>query len=192
MDLKGLKDKLQKFGCSDDNVNFILDNVVANVNSFIYANEPLNSLDIYVVLKNTGGFRLFKTINGHIVVDKLDASYAESRELVCISNWNVKKILKVSFPNTKEAVVKDIDFKTMNKILFSLVEPISIKYVIGVEETNFPILLTVDVSQYKGLSYEDYKDVVLSSYKYNLEKHGESPMLVKEPSCYVVSYKLEY
>jgi hypothetical protein len=191
MDLACIQDRLAKDNCHEEVINSVLSNITANIRSFTYANESLEGLSVFLVLKNIGGCRIFKTINGNIVVDKLDSSYSESRELVCLGGWNVKKAYKLCFGGAKGVVIHEVCAKEIHKVLFVLVEPSNVKYAIGVEEENCPITITVDCASYKGLGYKDLKDVVMSSYKHSLKTQGKPYVLHTDPSFYVVSYSVD-
>jgi hypothetical protein len=191
MELTIVRTKLLKANCTQEVIENVLNTTLANINALTYANESIENLVIYVVLKNTGGYKLFKTINGNIVAEKLDTSYSESRELVCISGWNVKGAYKITFNTSKGVYMQDIEPKEMHSTLFQYIEPTSIKYVIGVEEGNTPVTLSVNCDMYIGLSYKEFKDVVISAYKHCLHKRGGKESFENEPSYYVVSYGIE-
>jgi hypothetical protein len=191
MDFDTVRGKLLKLGFGSDEVDCVLDSVSAQVKSFTYANESLEELVVYLVFKNTGGYRLFKTIGGFIVVDKLDSSFSESRELVCLGHWNIKKSYKITFSREQNLIIKETDYKTLHKILFSLVEPTSVKYVLGVEDCNHPAMLTVDCASYKNLGYSELKDCILASYRRSLKQHDVLDILNMNTSCYIVSFSLD-
>jgi hypothetical protein len=190
MNLNFINEKLNKLGCAEGVVDSIILSIEANINSFTFANESLEILAIYLVFQNTGGYKLFKTLNGQIILDKLDTSYSESRELLGVGSWNIKTIYKVSFESAEEVIVKKVSLKDVRKILFSVVEPIAIKYVLGIDGLNYPALITVDTESYNTLKYKDLKHCVFAAYKRILSVHEESRVQEKETSYYVVGYTL--
>lgn len=188
MELSLIENKLLKENCSHADVKAMLTTILANIKAFAYVNKPIEDLVFYAVLKNTGGYKLFKTVNGKIVVDKLDDSYSESRELVCISAWNIKKAFKVTLEQSKGVGVKEINYKDMHSVLFELVEPTSVKYVVDSEEDSLPLALTVDHDMYKGLTYEGLKNILFASYEHGLNQAKGQIKTDKVLSYYVVSY----
>jgi hypothetical protein len=188
MDLTSVQDRLLKGNYPTQDIDSAVTSITANIKSFTYANESLDSLAIFLVFKNTGGCRIFKTIDGNIVIDKLDLSYSESRELLGLGNWNLKKAYRLSFCPTQQIVMREVDAKEIHKAIFALVEPTTVKYVAGVEAGNFPTTITADCVSHKGLTYKQLKDCLLSSYRNSLKKHGVSVAFETEPSFYVVSF----
>lgn len=191
MELQHVEKRLQRDNCSVKDIVSVIKTIIANVKSFTFANEDIRNLEMVIVFKNTGGYNVFKTINGKIVVDRLDKGYTNSRELVCLESWNVYKSYKLCFETGGVATLRDIESKEIHKLLFSLVEPVYVKYVIGVEEENTPVILSVDCQTFKGMQYKDMIDCILASYKHSLKQHGSNQSFVTEPECYLVSYSIE-
>lgn len=190
MEFNVIKNKLARGKISTSEIDGAVDEIILNSLAFTYANESLENVEVYLVFKRTGGFRSFKTINGHIISDKLDYSYLESRELVCLPAWNVKKAYKVKFNSDNNLTITEVDWKEIHLVLFSTVEPTTVKYAIGLEDEGIPSTVTVDYSSYKGLSYNELRNCVESSYLRNLKIQGVTDTVVSLPSCYVVSYAI--
>lgn len=186
MELLGVEKKLAKAGFWSEEVDVVLEYITLNVRSFMYANENLANLELIVVAKNTGGWKMFKRIKGHIISDKLDSSYSESRELVCIGSWNIKKAYKIAFPSVNEISVQEVDFKALHTYLFTIAEPTNLTYVVGIEEDLKPTVIKVDNNLLRGLDYVDLKDCIDSTYKRNVHYHQSEGIL--NTSYYVVSY----
>lgn len=190
MDLTVVRDKLIKNSCNEEAINSIMSTIRANINSFTFANEPLELLELYIVLRNTGDYKLFKTLGGNIVLDKLDLSFTESRDLVGVSSWNIKGVCRVYFKESKEVGIEKVPAKDFRKVLFSVVEPSTSKYVIGIDKETSPIIINVDVEMYNTLKYKDLKDCVVSAYNRKLELNGIEKVL-ETPTCYLVGYASE-
>ena len=184
--------KLRRDKCEAGVVEDVLGYITNNLKAFTYANESSDILECYIVMKNTGGFKAFKTIKGYIINDKLDNSYTSSRELVSIADWNIRGVYQVSF---KDGVgVQKISSKELHRVLFSLIEPTYIKYVLGLEEGNFTSSIMVDYLTYKHLDYDKLKQLVLSTYHRIIKESKNCGMSAlsdtQEPVCYAVSYSV--
>jgi hypothetical protein len=160
MDLVILKNKLIKDDVSINDIDYIMDYISTNINSMIYVNEDLLRLEFLIVLKNSGGIKIFKTLDKNIIVDKLDKAYSVSRELVALPRWDFDKCYLVKFDGI-DLVSSNLDFKDMVKVLYSLVEPIYRKYVVGINGLINPYVIRVNNDLYKGLSYSEYKKCVV-------------------------------
>lgn len=189
MDLTKLVKSLGKAGCLAEEQDRVITYLQANVRSFLYANEPVTNLEVYVVLRHVGGVRLFKTVRGSIIMDKLDSSYSESRELVCLSSWNVKAVYQLTFSDAATVICTEINTKSMHSILFDLVQPQSIKYVAGVEEQGTPATILVDCEDAKGMSYTDFLSYMQSSYKHMVKGQGRTSLSQEGPTFYAVGYQ---
>lgn len=186
MDLSHIKQKFLKHATLGE-VEKILGSISTIVTSFIYANISLSRLSVYVVFKNSGGYKLFKTIDNKILVDKLDNSFTESRELVGLSSWNIKKIYRIRVDRDR-MVLDRLKLKDLSVVLFSLIEPEGIKYVVGLEEGNTPVVLNFSNDTFNGVEYKELKDCMLASYSHSLRLQGREGNYVIEPSFYAVDY----
>lgn len=186
MGLKKVEEKLLKY-TDENNTGEIIKYINNYMKAIEYSKRDLSSLEIIIVIKNTGGSKVFSLIKGYIVEDKLDISYTESRELVCIGKWNVKKAMKVRFENG-EVISTILNYKDLHKKLFDTVEPTSIRYTIGVEEGSIPKQVLVDCSMLKGLDYKDLKDCVNDAYNRVLKLEGEQQNNATDLTYYIVDF----
>lgn len=185
-----LRSKLEGFQLSDNDVESILSYTHLNMRAFTFANETLENLEIFIVLKNTGGYKLFKRVKGFVIVDKLDSSYQESREIVCIGDWNIKKIIRVRFDSLSRDTIEITSVKDLHKVLFTLKEPTNIKYVVGIEEGGKPVSINTDTTVFKGLRYDEIKDCIDSAYRRVSSQAKGIKLLHKPLGYYVVDYSI--
>lgn len=160
-----------------------------NVNAFLYTREDLATLKIIVVLKNTGGVSFFKLLNGAIVVDHLDPSYASSRELICLGDWNIKKVYQVSFQSDRSLTLSEISNHDLRLHLCTLIEPPVIKYLAIAEDFSHPVKLLVDTSLTRGMSYKCLRKYMTEAYLHNLSSCDSSDLHLDTLNYLVVSYR---
>jgi len=165
----------------------IMDYIELIFSSFVFANIDLTRVSVYLVLRNPKGFKLFKTIDNHIVVDKLDPTFIESRELIGLAPWSFRGIYRIRYDG--QTVLWDrLKLADLSRVLFSLVEPKVVKYVAGLEEGNTPVLLSFSKENYGDVDYHDLRSCMLASYLRSLRLRGEEMKYALEPNFYVVDY----
>ena len=129
--LKELEQKFQNLGVKY--VGEVLTYIKNNVDAFKFAKRDLNDMRLYLILKNTGADVFFKTINEMIVYDKLDVAYSNSRELLGLENWNVRKVLRIRAYCRNEEILfsmRSITYKSIRNLSFNVIEPATIDYVV--------------------------------------------------------------
>lgn len=191
LDLKILEDWLLKVHLDSVSLDSIKDYVLSNVNSFTYTNTDLQTVDFFVVVKNLGGFNVFKTIKGNIVADMLDPSYSSSRELMCISGWNIKKTCSLSISIDKKLILKEVSHRNLRSSLCSVVEPRLIKYVAMTLESRHPAVINVDSSTIKGMEFSVLRKFARESYVHSARSSSVGESLSGEPIFVVVDYDME-
>lgn len=138
--------------------------------------ETLDDVEVYFVFLNTGGCKCFSTRNGYILVDKLDKSYTTSRELVCMSPWNIRKVIRLTF-NEEIAKFAVITFNELQKALFTLLTPSSITYTVYSLEDNkvvSPQAVTVDLEDLGSMGYMEYYECISDTYRHLQGKYDSS------------------
>lgn len=164
MDLSIIENKLKKSETlTFPEIENVLDYVALNMRAFYYACVPLSDLEIFILLKNTGGFVMFKRIKGFIVEDKADKSYSCSRDAVGIDMWNIHSVYKLGFVD-EQLSVKRVNTKQIKGYLQGVVKPSRLKYVVGVEDENKPAIINVDNGLMKGLAYSNFISCMRESY----------------------------
>lgn len=188
MDLGALKLRLLRDKFSLKDIDNALTWLKANQRAFLYANRNLGDMTFYIVFRNTGSCRVFKSFNGKIVEDKLDISYANSRDLIGSSSWIVRRAYRVTFDSGSGIAIQRVEFKDLHKILFSLVEPVTLKYVVGIEDGQIPSIITMDYTSYKNLSFDKLKSCMLSSYRHSLSMQEVTAEYKDDLNFYLVEY----
>lgn len=169
MELLALESKLIDIeGLKIVEMDEILNFVELNVKAFLYVKSSLSFLEVYVVLKNSGGYGIFKRVKGFIVEDKADKSYSSSRALLGIDTWDIKAVYRVGFASNDglgmNPIITKLNPKEFKNTLQSVIRPVWSKYVAGFEEGNVPVVLSVDSKSLGRLSYRDYISCMDDSY----------------------------
>lgn len=186
MELLALESKLIDIeGLKLTEMDEILTFVELNVKAFMYVNMPLSSLEVFVVVKNSGGYGIFKRVKGFIVEDKADKSYSSSRALLGVDTWDMRAVYRVGFTSDdKEGVapiVKKLTPKEFKNTLQSVIRPTWSKYVAGVEDGNIPTVLSVDSASLGRLPYRDFISCIKDSYVHKTNcnaKHIDTAYLI--------------
>lgn len=149
----------------------VMEAILDRIHAFNFSNSSLEDVEIYCILLNVGGIKFISTIKGRIVVDMLDKSYISSRELICTSNWNFKRILRFSFKddgNDLQIMVNTVKRKDFHSTLFDTVEPKELMYtVIFSEKDKFFGKVQVDLSYFETLEYDDYLACLVDAFHRN-------------------------
>lgn len=125
------------------------------ISALRYVGASLEGLAIFLILKNSGGYVLFKTIKGYIIEDMGDESYISSRELLGLNNWNYEKGFRLEF-GTDDVYVKPLSFKELNRVLVKVLTPPRVTYLAHTIDNNAPVALTFDRDVISGLTYKEY------------------------------------
>lgn len=155
--LVSLQNKLLNLGFSLSMVDEATKYTGSTLSAFTYCYRPIASLKFYMVACNVGGLNVFKTFDNVIVDDKLDPSYVTSRQLIAVDEWNIKKIVCVSFPNTEEAKVTPVTFLELYKILVNVETPTHMEY--GISNGSFIVRMAIDK---EAIADMDYQSIVSS------------------------------
>lgn len=149
----------------------VMEAILDRIHAFNFSNSSLEDVEIYCILLNVGGIKFISTIKGRIVVDMLDKSYISSRELICTSNWNFKRILRFSFKddgNDLQISVNNLKRRDFHSTLFDTVEPKELMYtVIFSEKDKFFGKVQVDLSYFETLEYDDYLACLVDAFHRN-------------------------
>lgn len=163
----------------------VMEAILDRIHAFNFSNSSLEDVEIYCVLLNVGGIKYISTIKGRIVVDMLDKSYISSRELICTSNWNFKRILRFSFKDDGDDLqikVNTLKRKELHATLFDTVEPKELMYtVILSEKDKFFGKVQVDLSYFEALEYDDYLACLVDAFHRNTK--------IKKDSVDLTAYK---
>lgn len=188
VDFKKLKTK----NLLEEDINFIETTTLEYMNAYKHCIETLDDIEAYFVFLYTGGCKVFSTRNGYVLVDKLDKSYTTSRELVCMSTWNIRKAIRLSFTEEK-AKFTVVSFSDLQKVLFTLITPRSITYLVYSIEDNEvvnPQPITVDLGELGSLGYKEYYECITDTYKH-LQGRGSSLFSLSDLRFIITSYSLE-
>lgn len=178
MNIKQLERKLDRYIGNNDLREQVQEAILDRIHAFNFSNSSLEDIDLYCVLLNVGGLKCITTIKGRIVEDMLDKSYIFSRELICTSNWNFKRIFKISFTDDGEDLqlkVKTLTRKDFHFTLFNTVKPKSLVYTVvfkGVEK--FYGKVQVDLSYFDTLDYEKYLACLVDAFHHSTKIKRET------------------
>lgn len=171
MDIKQLERKLDRYIGDTDLREQVLEAILDRIHAFNFSNSSLEDVDLYCVLLNVGGVKYITTIKGSIVDDMLDKSYIFSRELICTSNWNFKRILKFSFEDNGDDLrvkIKTVTRKDFHTTLFNTVKPKELIYTViyrGLEK--FYGKVQVDLTYFDTLDYDRYLACLVDAFHHS-------------------------
>lgn len=167
-----------------DNVAEVLEYFIHNLRVFEYAKRRINDFSVFLVQKNVGNNIMFKTVKGLVVCDKLDIAYSNSRELIGLESWNVKRVIKINVIDKDTYHIKLLSLKDIQKLAFNTVEPSSIDYVIWYKD-NF-LKLSLDEEILKGMSFETLVEAIDAVLK--KKSLPKLDVASKHLNCYVVDF----
>ena len=171
MDVNQLERKLDRSIGDDDLRKEVMEAILDRIHAFNFSNSSLEDVEIYCVLLNVGGVKFISTIKGRIVVDMLDKSYIFSRELICTSNWNFKRILRLSFSDDGDKLevhVKTLKRRDFHATLFDTVEPKNLVYTVILKGTEkFFGKVHVDLSYFETLDYDNYLAYLVDAFHHS-------------------------
>lgn len=190
MDFSLLEQRLKKFDISNSDMELVEDRVTSIAKALVFANESTDKHRVYLVFKNNGTFSLFRTVDDHVINDKLGNSYSESRNVVALESWNFRCAFRLSVLGNKVNVDK-VGYNEIVRVVNRVRKPKEIRYAIGVDEGFTPALVDFDLSLYSGLTYKQYKDCLLAAYKRKVLLALDGQVMeskVEEPCIHIVSY----
>ena len=184
--------KLRTKNLMEEDITCIETTTLEYMNVYKNCIETLDDIEVYFVFLHTGGCKVFSTRNGFVLVDKLDKSYTTSRELVCMSTWNIRRAIRLSFIE-ETAKFTVVSFSDLQKVLFTLLTPKSITYLVYSIENNTvvsPQPITVDLGELGALGYTEYYECISDTYKH-LQGRGNSSDSLTDLRFIITSYSLE-
>lgn len=156
-----------------DTIDYIEKILVSNVKAFTFANKPLTSLTMYVVVRHIGEVTIFKTINDKIIKSKLDTSYVKSRELLGLEQWNINKVYKICFGDRGAISYTSISLKQLSSVLSVVIEPHNLCYTIKLknEDSGYHVI-RVDKDLVGSVSYPELLKIVTKAYTSSTDLKG--------------------
>lgn len=160
-----IENEIEHTVTSLDTVDYIEKILVSHINAFTFANKPLSSLTMYVVIRHIGKVTIFKTINDKIIKSKLDTGYVKSRELLGLEQWNVNKIYKVTFGERGVVNYTTIGLKQLATVLNTVIEPHNLCYTVKIDGMDSAYhTIRVDKDLVGNVSYPELLKVVTKAY----------------------------